>query len=79
MMPAVGTMYYPSLTKSLHHEVELVVAIGTGGRDIKAADAMKHVWGYAVGLDMTRRDLQNQAKEKRLPWDICHRLPEPGI
>jgi fumarylpyruvate hydrolase len=65
-----GRMPYPSLTKSLHHEVELVVAIGTGGRDIKAADAMKHVWGYAVGLDMTRRDLQGEAKKLGRPWDI---------
>ena len=65
-----GHMPYPSLTKDLHHEVELVVAIGTGGRDIKAADAMKHVWGYAVGLDMTRRDLQGEAKKLGRPWDI---------
>ena len=65
-----GRMPYPSLTKSLHHEVELVVAIGTGGRDIRAADAMKHVWGYAVGLDMTRRDLQGEAKKLGRPWDI---------
>jgi fumarylpyruvate hydrolase len=64
-----GSMPYPSLTKDLHHEVELVVAIGTGGRDIKAADAMKHVWGYAVGLDMTRRDLQGEAKKLGRPWD----------
>ena len=66
----VGTMPYPSLTKDLHHEVELVVAIGIGGREIKAADAMKHVWGYAVGLDMTRRDLQGEAKKLGRPWDI---------
>jgi len=65
-----GRMPYPSLTKDLHHEVELVVAIGTGGRDIPAADAMKHVWGYAVGLDMTRRDLQGEAKKLGRPWDI---------
>ena len=65
-----GHMPYPSLTKDLHHEIELVVAIGTGGRDIKAADAMKHVWGYAVGLDMTRRDLQGEAKKLGRPWDI---------
>ena len=63
-------MRYPSLTKSLHHEVELVVAIGKGGRDIPAARAMDHVWGYAVGLDMTRRDLQNEAKKQGRPWDI---------
>src|SRR5215212_2878115 len=67
---SVGGMRYPSLTKDLHHEVELVVAIGKGGRDIQAADAMKHVWGYAVGLDMTRRDLQGEAKKLGRPWDI---------
>jgi fumarylpyruvate hydrolase len=65
-----GRMPYPSLTKDLHHEVELVVAIGTGGRAIRAADAMAHVWGYAVGLDMTRRDLQAEAKKLGRPWDI---------
>ena len=65
-----GRMPYPSLTKDLHHEVELVVAIGIGGRDIKAADAMRHVWGYAVGLDMTRRDLQGEAKKLGRPWEI---------
>lgn len=65
----VGTMQYPTLTSSLHHEVELVVAIGKGGRDILAADATKHVWGYAVGLDMTRRDLQGEAKKLGRPWD----------
>lgn len=65
-----GRMHYPSLTKDLHHEVELVVAIGTGGRNIAAADAMKHVWGYAVGLDMTRRDLQGEAKKQGRPWCI---------
>ncbi len=66
----VGRMPYPSLTKSLHHEIELVAAIGIGGRDIAAADAMRHVWGYAVGLDMTRRDLQGEAKKLGRPWDI---------
>ena len=66
----LGKMPYPSLTKDLHHEVELVVAIGSGGRDIKAADAMQHVWGYAVGLDMTRRDLQGEAKKLGRPWEI---------
>ena len=63
-------MPYPSLTKNLHHEVELVVAIGTGGRDIKAADAARHIFGYAVGLDMTRRDLQNDMKKQGRPWCI---------
>jgi fumarylpyruvate hydrolase len=66
----LGKMRYPSLTKSLHHEVELVVAIGKGGRNIAAADAQSHIWGYGVGLDMTRRDLQGEAKKLGRPWDI---------
>ncbi len=65
-----GTMAYPTLTRNLHHEIELVVAIGTGGRNIAAADAHKHIFGYAVGLDMTRRDLQNDMKKQGRPWDI---------
>jgi fumarylpyruvate hydrolase len=65
-----GTIPYPSLTKNLHHEIELVVAIGTGGKNIKAADAAKHIYGYAVGLDMTRRDLQGEMKKQGRPWDI---------
>src|SRR5450830_1644402 len=65
-----GAMPYPSLTKNLHHEIELVVAIGTGGKNIKAADAQKHIFGYAVGLDMTRRDLQNEMKKLGRPWCI---------
>ncbi len=65
-----GTMPYPSLTHNLHHEIELVVAIGTGGRNIKAADAAQHIYGYAVGMDMTRRDLQNEMKKQGRPWCI---------
>ena len=65
-----GSIPYPSLTKNLHHEIELVVAIGTGGKDIKAADAFKHIYGYAVGLDMTRRDLQGEMKKQGRPWCI---------
>ncbi len=61
---------YPPLTKDLHHEIELVVAIGEGGRQIAAADAMRHVFGYAVGLDMTRRDLQADMKKQGRPWCI---------
>ena len=72
----VGTMRYPTLTTSLHHEVELVVAIGKGGRDIPAARALEHVWGYAVGLDMTRRDLQNDAKKLGRPWCIAKGFDE---
>ncbi len=65
-----GSMPYPSLTQNLHHEIELVVAIGSGGKAIKAADAHKHIFGYAVGLDMTRRDLQNEMKKQGRPWCI---------
>ena len=65
-----GEFPYPTLTSNLHHEVELVVAIGTGGRDIAVADAAKHIWGYAIGLDMTRRDLQNEMKKQGRPWSI---------
>lgn len=63
-------MPYPSITHNLHHEIELVVAIGLGGKNIKAADAEKHIYGYAVGLDMTRRDLQNDMKKQGRPWCI---------
>ena len=72
----VGRMRYPTLSHSLHHELELVVAIGEGGRNIAAADALDHVWGYAVGLDMTRRDLQNDAKKLGRPWCIAKGFDE---
>ena len=65
-----GTLDYPSLTANLHHEIELVVAIGKGGSGIAATDALQHIWGYAVGLDMTRRDLQNEMKKQGRPWCI---------
>ncbi len=65
-----GQMPYPSLTHNLHHEIELVVAIAKGGRNIAAADAAQHIYGYAVGLDMTRRDLQNEMKKQGRPWCI---------
>src|SRR3954451_23335396 len=65
-----GTLGSPPLTSTLHHEVVLVVALGSGGRDIAAADAAKLIWGYAVGLDMTRRDLQGEAKKQGRPWCI---------
>ncbi len=61
---------YPSLTDDLHHEVELVVAIGRGGKDIQADQALPHIWGYAIGLDMTRRDLQAAMKKEAKPWCI---------
>jgi fumarylpyruvate hydrolase len=62
---------YPSATQDLHHEVEFVVALMSGGRDIRADDAIAHIFGYAVGLDLTRRDLQAAMKAKSLPWDIA--------
>ena len=65
-----ASMPYPSLTSNLHHEIELVVAIGKGGKNIKAADAHQHIFGYAVGLDMTRRDLQGEMKKQGRPWSI---------
>ena len=65
-----GTMPYPPLTNNLHHEIELVVAIGKGGKNIQAADAFSHIYGYAVGLDMTRRDLQGEMKKQGRPWCI---------
>jgi fumarylpyruvate hydrolase len=61
---------YPPKTKNYHHEIELVVAIGKGGRDIGIASALVHVYGYAVGLDMTRRDLQLEARDKGRPWEF---------
>jgi fumarylpyruvate hydrolase len=61
---------YPAKTKNYHHEIELVVAIGQGGSNIAKADALAHVYGYAVGLDMTRRDLQLEARDKGRPWEF---------
>jgi len=61
---------YPTMTSNLHHEIELVVAMGQGGRDIQAANALAHVYGYALGIDLTRRDLQNEAKKTGRPWEI---------
>lgn len=68
-MDAPCAMPYPKLTNDLHHEIELVIAIGKGGSNIAQADVMDHVWGAAVGFDMTRRDLQGAAKKKGRPWD----------
>jgi len=66
-----GDMPYPGGTSDLHHEIELVVAIGTGGNAIGAEAALDHVYGYAAGLDMTRRDLQAAAKKAGRPWDMA--------
>lgn len=67
---AVGRMAYPPGTKNLHHEIELVVAIGRSGAKLDAARALDVVYGYATGLDMTRRDLQIDMREKKRPWDV---------
>jgi len=68
-VPSGSTIAYPPETSNFHYEAELVVAIGKGGRNIAAADALGHVYGYASGLDMTRRDLQLEARDKGRPWD----------
>lgn len=65
-----GEMPYPPATRDLQHEMELVAAIGHAGTDIAVLEALGHVWGYAAGLDMTRRDLQGQAKREGKPWDM---------
>lgn len=65
-----GRFPYPAQSKDVHFEIELVVALKSGGANIAAADAMKHVFGYCVGLDMTRRDLQGQMKKLGRPWEI---------
>jgi fumarylpyruvate hydrolase len=61
---------YPPFTSDFQFEVELVVALGRGGRDISVADANHHIWGYAVGIDLTRRDRQRDARDMRLPWEV---------
>jgi fumarylpyruvate hydrolase len=66
-----GRLPFPTRTRELHHEIELVVALGEGGRDIPEEQALDHVFGYAVGLDMTRRDLQAAAKKAGRPWDMA--------
>jgi fumarylpyruvate hydrolase len=65
-----GGLPFPTQTQDLHHEVELVVALGEGGREIAVESALDHVFGYAVGLDMTRRDMQAVAKKASRPWDM---------
>jgi fumarylpyruvate hydrolase len=74
---------YPPRTSNLHHEIELVVAIGTGGGDIPLDHALAHVFGYAVGLDLTRRDLQFAARDQGRPWDVSkgfdHSAPVSAI
>jgi fumarylpyruvate hydrolase len=69
LVPSGGVFPYPPRSSNVHHEIELVVAIGKGGADIPVENALDYVFGYAVGLDMTRRDLQGEAKEMRRPWE----------
>ena len=67
----IAEIPYPPMTNDLHHEVELVAAIGKGGRNIPVEEAAKHVWGWAVAVDLTRRDLQAEAKAKGRPWEAA--------
>ena len=69
IVPSGSTIPYPMATHDLHHEIELVVALREGGVNIPAARALDHIYGYAVGIDLTRRDLQGVAKKMARPWD----------
>jgi fumarylpyruvate hydrolase len=69
VMPNEAAIPYPPRTSNFHHEIELVIAVGRGGREIQKDRALEHIFGYAVGNDLTRRDLQFAAKQKGLPWD----------
>ena len=87
----LGKVAYPPKTENLHHEIELVVAIGKAGRNIAVAEASQHIFGYAVGLDMTRRDLQFALRDKGRPWELgkafdqsaplapIHRIDDTGV
>jgi len=70
IVPPGSPFPYPDKTEDVHYEIELVVALKEGGKDISTEDALDHVYGYAVGLDMTRRDLQGQAKKMGRPWEV---------
>jgi fumarylpyruvate hydrolase len=69
VVDSLSSIPYPPLTSNLHHEIEMVIAIGSGGSDIALETALDHVFGYAVGIDLTRRDLQSAARDKGHPWD----------
>jgi fumarylpyruvate hydrolase len=77
-LDASGSFPYPPHSTDVHHEVELVVALKSGGTNIPVAKALDHVWGYAVALDMTRRDLQNEAKKLGRPWEIAKAFERSG-
>jgi fumarylpyruvate hydrolase len=70
VVPSGATLAFPVGTKDVHHEIEMVAAIGKGGKNIPVEKALEHVWGYAVGLDMTRRDIQGEAKKMGRPWEM---------
>jgi len=70
---------YPSLTQNLHHEIEMVVALGTGGENVPLEEAQNLIFGYAVGLDLTRRDIQARAKEKSHPWDMSKGFDQSAV
>jgi len=70
IVPHGATIPYPQMTKDVHHEIEMIVAIGKGGANIPVDKALDHVFGYGVGLDMTRRDLQGEAKKMGRPWEM---------
>lgn len=76
VVPDGSTIAYPQATSSYHHEVELVIAIGRSGRAVSEADALDLVYGYAVGLDMTRRDLQFVARDAGRPWDVAKNVEQ---
>lgn len=71
VVPEGGNLPFPSATGELHHEIELVVALGRGGGNVTSERALAHVFGYTIGLDMTRRDLQTEAKKAGRPWDMA--------
>ena len=78
LVPGGGDVAYPPMTGDLQHEVELVVALGHGGSDIPAEQALACVFGYAVGFDLTRRDLQSRAKDKGHPWEMGKGFDQSG-
>jgi fumarylpyruvate hydrolase len=78
LVPGGGTIRYPSLTKNYHFEVELVVALKSGGENVSTDDADALIFGYAVGLDMTRRDLQKQLQERGRPWEAAKSFEQSG-
>lgn len=77
-LDSTGEFPYPPHSSDVHHEVELVIALKSGGTNIATADALNHVWGYAVSLDMTRRDLQGEAKKTGRPWEIGKAFERSG-